>query len=355
MGRRWVLKSRLVMLCVALCSIFSSCGSGADGNNEAHEQALIAIDDSIKRRSPQAFSLVSEGMKTAPDSLTYYEYCARMGTWYLLSATPDSMQPYIDKTLAFALRQPASTRRDALLALTYSCKATRLHNFHQQPDSVTAFYTQAYHYLMSSGNLSTLPDLCGNLADAYYFKDNLPEAAHWYRRALFLVDSLALPKSKDITLYLGLARIYMNLNDFSSSRKYYEQTERHFKEMQTGMQAYFLNDYGSYFYYAKDYKASLERFKALEKMLLQKGMEHNFDMYLCRTNLADVYLNLGQLDEARRYLSMTEGYMRRMNDPVANYYINTIKIGIALQEDDMPTVRRILAAEPAGACTVYNM
>ena len=355
MGRRLVQKSRLVMLCVALCSIFSSCGSGADGNNEAHEQALMAIDDSIKRRSPQAFSLISEGMKSATDSLTYYEYCARMGTWYLLSATPDSMQPYVDKTLAYALRQPASTRRDALLALTYSCKATRLHNFHQQPDSVTAFYTQAYHYLMSSGNLSTLPDLCGNLADAYYFKDNLPEAAHWYRRALFLVDSLALPKSKDITLYLGLARIYMNLNDFSSSRKYYEQTERHFKEMQTGMQAYFLNDYGSYFYYAKDFKASLERFKTLEKMLLQKGMEHNFDMYLCRTNLADVYLNLGQLDEARRYLSMTEGYMRRMNDPVANYYINTIKIGIALQEGDMPTVQRILATEPAGACTVYNM
>ena len=52
---------------------------------------------------------------------------------------------------------------------------------------------------------------------------------------------------------------------------------------------------------------------------------------------------------------MTEGYMRRMNDPVANYYINTIKIGIALQEGDMPTVRHILATEPAGACTVYNM
>lgn len=89
------------MLCVALCSIFFSCGSGADGNNEAHEQALMAIDDSIKRRSPQAFSLISEGMKSATDSLTYYEYCARMGTWYLLSATPDSMQPYVDKTLAF--------------------------------------------------------------------------------------------------------------------------------------------------------------------------------------------------------------------------------------------------------------
>lgn len=203
MGRRLVLKSRLVMLCVALCSIFFSCGSGANGNDEAHERALTAIDDSIKQRSPQAFSLVSEGMKSAPDSLTYYEYCARMGTWYLLSATPDSMQPYVDKTLAYALRQPASTRRDALLALAYSGKATRLHNFHQQPDSVTAFYTQAYHYLMSSGNLSTLPDLCGNLADAYYFKDDLPEAAHWYRRALFLVDSLSLPKSKDITLYLG--------------------------------------------------------------------------------------------------------------------------------------------------------
>ena len=51
------------------------------------------------------------------------------------------------------------------------------------------------------------PLVCANLADAYLFKNRLVEAAAWYRRALFLVDSLELPKQDNVTLYMGLATI----------------------------------------------------------------------------------------------------------------------------------------------------
>ena len=79
--------------------------------------------------------------------------------------------------------------------------------------------------------------VCANLGDAYLFKNSLPEAAAWYRRALFLVDSLQLPAKENITLYLGLATIYLHLDDFDSSLKYYRQTEKYFGDMSLAMQS----------------------------------------------------------------------------------------------------------------------
>lgn len=345
----------LAVMAVALCVMMAGCRRGSQVPSDEWQRRLAVVDDSLTQRSPLSRILIEKGLRQATDSLAYYEYAVRMAKWYALSPTPDSMGLFLRPAMRFLQRQQPSERRDILLAHAYCCQALPLHNFHQQPDSVTAFYTRAYHLFLNTSQQKVLPALCGNLADAYYFKDNLPEAASWYRRALFLVDSLGLPRSQDITLYLGLARIYMNLNDFATSRKYYEQTERHFSEMQPSMQAYFLNDYGSYFYYSKDYEASLGKFLQLQDMLKRNGMEQNFDMYLCRLNLADVYLNLGRLDEARRHLIMVEPYMRRMNDPVATYYVNTIKIGLALRRGDMATVSRILADEPRLFKPMYNM
>ena len=123
--------------------------------------------------------------------------------------------------------------------------------------------------------------MCANLADAYLFKNRLVEAAAWYRRALFLVDSLELPKQDNVTLYMGLATIYQQLNDWKTSLRYYQQTEACMKSMSVGMQAYFLNNYGNYYYYAKDYEASLRKFVVLKSLLEKHHMQDNFDMFIC--------------------------------------------------------------------------
>ena len=344
------------MAALAIALAIAGCGhKGQPHCTEADHGRLAALDDSIAGRAPSARRLAEQGMRNAADSTRYYEYCVRLAKYYLLSATPDSMMPLVDRTIAYARRQPATPHTNTLLATAYACRASRLHNFHQDPDSVSALYLRAYRLLMRGDDLSSAPRLCGNMADSQFFSDNLPEAAAWYRRALFLVDSLALPKSENVTLYLGLARIYMNLNDFTTSRRYYEQTARHYASMQPSMQAYFLNDYGSYFYYSRNYRAALAKFRQLEHMLTENHMEANFDMALCRLNMADVCLNLGMTTEARRRLAQVEPYFRKMDDPTANYYINTIKIGLALRDGDTRAVARILASEHGATVPMYAM
>ena len=151
--------------------------------------------------------MVEQGLKAAEDSFAFYEYYARMGKYFCLSATPDSMVPYIDKVVQFAKKQPESPRRNSLLAFAYNTQAANYHNFHKKGEEALALYQETYRLSLASDAKDQTPMVCANLGDAYLFENQLPEAASWYRRALFLVDSLDLPKKENITLYLGATSV----------------------------------------------------------------------------------------------------------------------------------------------------
>lgn len=292
-----------------------------------------------------AREMIEKGLRNASDSLTYHEYLARLGMYFCLSETPDSMPLYINKVVTYARPLSESPRRNSLLAYAYNCQANNYHNFHKSGDEAIKLYSEAYRLLLNSDTKRQAPAVCANLGDAYIFENKLPQAAFWYRRALFLVDSLNLPKKEDVSLYMGLGRIYLLLNDYESSLKYYQQTEKHFQEMPLNMQAYFLNNYGNYYYYAKDYPASLKKFLQLKKLLEKNAQEKTFGMYLCKLNLSDVYLNLGNVRESEIYLDEAEPFMRKNADETAIYYCNTIRIGQAVKKGNMASVTRILDGE----------
>ncbi len=337
----------MILATVSLCLLFVAACSRQEGKAEADAGQLLLqqLEDSIGAKSPQARQMILKAMAEAPDSIAYYECYVRMGKMYCLSATPDSMAPYLKATIDFAKRQPSSSRCNALLAYAYNCQAVNLHNFHKDPDEVIRLYHRADSLLGESNLQSQRPLVCANLADAYLFKNRLVEAAAWYRRALFLVDSLELPKQDNVTLYMGLATIYQQLNDWKTSLRYYQQTEACMKSMSVGMQAYFLNNYGNYYYYAKDYEASLRKFVALKSLLEKHHMQDNFDMFICKVNLADVYLNLNRLDSTVHYLDEVEPFASRTNDALITYYCNTIRIGLAVKRGNMAEVKSVLDTE----------
>ena len=345
-----------ILLVSGMVYSISACRrTDSDGSTESRRQAYAVIDDSIKAHSPHVRDMIYDGMGKARDSMTYYEYYVRMGKYFCLSETPDSLVPYIDGTIRFALRQPVSPRRNSLLAFAYNCQAANYHNFHKKPDDVVDLYRKAYDLSLSSETKDWTPNICANLGDAYLFKNSLPEAAAWYRRALFLVDSLRLPAKENITLYLGLATIYLHLDDFDSSLKYYRQTEKYFGDMSLAMQSYYLNNYGNYYYYAKDYKASLSKFLELKALLEKNNKLNTFDMHLCKLNLADVYLNLGDVAMSEKYLDEVDTVFSVTGDAEAAYYVNTIRIGQAVRRGDMSSVAGILAGEKSMDNISFNI
>lgn len=298
--------------------------------------------------------------------MEYYEYLLRLANFYWLSDRPERADTLINRIINFVNRQDngyyvqhniySTPRLNTMMASALSCKAARNHNFHRDPGKTLQFYKESYRLYQHSDNEKELPFVCANIADAYIQLNDIPNAARCYRRALFLVDSLKQSEHSNITLYMGLAQIYLTLNDFETAKHYYDETERFFDLMLPPMQAYYVNNLGNYYYFRKDYHKALDTFLRLKRVIIKNGMQNNFDMYLCKVNLADVYLNLNQTDSAQHYLDEVEPFFRKNGDPSGIYYCNTIRIGIATKRGDFNEVRRVANGDKAGEKDVqYSM
>lgn len=298
--------------------------------------------------------------------MEYYEYLLRLANFYWLSDRPERADTLINRIINFVNRQDngyyaqhniySTPRLNTMMASALSCKAARNHNFHRDPGKTLQFYKESYRLYQHSDNEKELPFVCANIADANIQLNDIPNAAKCYRRALFLVDSLKQPEHSNITLYMGLAQIYLTLNDFETAKHYYDETERFFDLMLPPMQAYYVNNLGNYYYFRKDYHKALDTFLRLKRVIIKNGMQNNFDMYLCKVNLADVYLNLNQTDSAQHYLDEVEPFFRKNGDPAGIYYCNTIRIGIATKRGDFNEVRRVANGDKDGEKDVqYSM
>lgn len=345
-----------IIACIAVVTIaLLVCNPKQSNNDMAQNSNMRWLDDSIAALAPSALQAIERGMNEADDSTTYYEYVLRKALYYSLTERPERADTLIDRVTAFVMHQDdgyyaingtcLSPRLNSLIAGAKACQAARDMSCHRDPRHIVSLYNDTYQLLLNSDSKHNLPKTCANMADAYLQCNDLPNAAKWYRRALFLVDSLNLPQKENVTLYMGLAQIYLTLHDYNKAKLYYERTEPHLKEMSPAMQAYFINNLGNYYYYQKDYDNALKTFLRMKKMLEEHGMVRTFDMYLCKINLADVYLNLNRLDEATKMLDEVEPFFRSTGDNTSIYYCNTIRFGIAIRSGQMDEARRMIEAD----------
>lgn len=355
-----------IIACIAVVTItLLVCNPKHSNNDMAQNGNLRRLDDSIAALAPSALQAIERGMNEANDSTTYYEYVLREARYYSLTERPERADTLIDRVTAFVMHQDdgyyaingtcLSPRLNSLMAGAKACQAARYMSNHRDPRRIVALNRETYNLLLNSNSKHNLPKTCANMADAYLLCNDLPNAAKWYRRALFLVDSLELPQKENITLYMGLAQIYLTLRNYNKAKLYYDQTESHVKEMSPSMQAYYINNLGNFYYFQGDYKHALLTFLRMKKMLEQHGMVRTFDMYLCKINLADVYLNLGKLNDATAMLDDVEPYFRAQDDNTSIYYCNTIRFGIAVKAGRMKEAGRLMADKTDESLIPYTL
>lgn len=356
----------ITIACIAVIIIaLQACNPKQDNDQTAENSNLRWLDDSIAALAPSALQAIERGMNEADDSTTYYEYMLRKALFYSLTEHPERADTLIDRVTAFVMHQDdgyyaingtcLSPRLNSLIAGTKACQAARYMSNHRDPRRIVALNRETYNLLLNSNSKHNLPKTCANMADAYLLCNDLPNAAKWYRRALFLVDSLDLPQKENITLYMGLAQIYLTLRNYNKAKLYYDQAEPHVKDMSPSMQAYYINNLGNFYYFQGDYKHALLTFLRMKKMLERHGMVRTFDMYLCKINLADVYLNLGKLNDATAMLDDVEPYFRAQGDNTSIYYCNTIRFGIAVRAGRMQEAGRLMADKTDESLIPYTL
>lgn len=325
------------------CLQLASCirNSDKDERTEKEDSILRVTEDSVYNMTPNALKMINKGLRDAKDSLTYYDYYLQLSKFVAMQ-TQTSTTKYADKVICFAKKQKETPRINGLLATAYSIKSSNLYIYQKNTDESIKLAKQAYQLLMKSDNKDYTPDLLANLADVYISKNNIPEASYYYRRALFLVDSLKLPSEKNVSLYMGLAHIYQILGDNKQAERYYYETEKHFHCLKPNMKVYYLSNAGSFYYYDEDYHKSLYFFLRMERILSERGMKGSFDDYLGKLDLADIYLNLGEVNKAILYLNQCEPYFKKIKAKDCIYYANSIRIGIAVKQKDIKKASDIL-------------
>jgi len=338
--------ARTVMAAIACLTttIFAGCDNAMpdDSRTPAATATLDSITGAMTDLEPWATKAYEQQMRNAADSLTYYDYLSVKAHHFIFTDTPESTIVYTRSINDFLARQPQTKRVNGMRALATANEGAYYHLMKADKKRVIVLFTYAYNYATKSDIAYKLPDLAANLADAYVADNDMANASSWYRRALFLVDSLALPQERNITLYLGLAQIYTNTRDFDTAKRYYELTDRQFEKMKPNMQTYFLNNYGNYLYFTKNYQAAHDMFMRMKRHLESHNSHNTFDMHLCKINLADVMLNLGQTDSAKILVDEVEPFFKANKVMPGIYYANTIRLGIAARKGDQATAQRII-------------
>lgn len=318
------------------------CGKSDDvRRRNAQRERINTLDSSITSRKPDVQTIIENYLAEAKDSLEWYELYLRHAKYHLNSKTPDSLLPYVERTIAFANTQNPSPRVNGIKAHAYEIKANYYHRHRTNHNEILKLHTTAYEAMMNSDDMEFLPELCANMADTYTQMNDMAKAASWYRRALYLVDSLQLPDIKNVTLYLGLARIYMNLDDYDTSLKYYRECGSFYDRMPVNMQAYYLNNFGNYYYFLGDYDNALKMFLRM-KSLLTEYNDYGIDMYTCKINLADVYLNMGRMDDAKTNVEEAERFFTDNKIWMGVYYARSIRIGMAVRQGHPEMVPKII-------------
>lgn len=323
-----------------------SCGN-TDRHRDKHlcEQTFVdsleaRVQDSLFSNVHYSRSLINDALVQVQDSQVYYRLLALYGKTFFVSSDFDSIYYYNHKVKKFSPRTSECPQWNDVLADVYNIQGNVCIQLNR-PDSSVIYYKKAYDYRLKGRRLHLLPDICINTADAYLHCGDLAYTASYYRRALFLCDSLNLSEHAKFPVYYGLGQTYMELRDFDLSNHYYEMAGRFFNEMNVGEKWIYLNNRGNHYYYKKDYREALN-FMRRANALVTSHPQMVFEQNLVKVNLGELYLLTDDLDSAQVCLDESYRYFTEIQHSSAVYYIETQMIELALKKGNIAQAHKMI-------------
>lgn len=323
-----------------------SCGN-TDRHRDKHlcEQTFVdsleaRVQDSLFSNVHYSRSLINDALVQVQDSQVYYRLLALYGKTFFVSSDFDSIYYYNHKVKKFSPKTSDCPQWNDVLADVYNIQGNVCIQLNR-PDSSVIYYKKAYDYRLKGRRLHLLPDICINTADAYLHCGDLAYTASYYRRALFLCDSLNLSEHAKFPVYYGLGQTYMELRDFDLSNHYYEMAGRFFNEMNVGEKWIYLNNRGNHYYYKKDYREALN-FMRRANALVSSHPQMVFEQNLVKVNLGELYLLTDNLDSAQVCLDESYRYFTEIQHNSAVYYIETQMIELALKKGNIAQAHKMI-------------
>lgn len=322
------------------------------------EQSLIdslevRAQDSLFSNLPYSRSLLCNAMRQAQDSMSYYRLMGLYGKTFFISSDFDSILYYNRPVKGYDKRAAACPRWNDVLSDVYNIEGNVWMQLNQ-PDSAVAYYEKSYAYRLKGDKAHLLSDICMNLADAHLHRGELAHTASYYRRALFICDSLHLSEHSKFPVYCGLGQTYMDLRDFDLSNHYYELAGQFFDEMTVSEKWVYLNNRGNHYYYKKDYQEALVYMRQAAELIADYP-QMVFESNLSKVNLGDLYLLTNRLDSAENNLNEGYRYFSEIKNNSAMHYIETLMIELSLKKGNIARAREMIARTASTGHVDANM
>lgn len=334
---------RTLFLCLLL--VISSCGKHENGTVAEKEYTATdslarCVTDSLYTNNTYARNLLRARMACQSDSIVYYQLLSMYAKACFATSDFDSVLYYNRRIVRFCDSAPSSPYvrdiRSTTTNLTGNIWMQRM-----QPDSAIVCYQQAYQHRLQGNDLSCLPDLCINLADANHLRGDYVEDARYYRRALFLCDSLNLPDVNKQGIYCGLGQVYMELRDFDLSNHYFEMASKHLSSMTPYERWFYYTLRGNHFYYKKEYPRA-EFYIGQGLRSLDAFPQMVFERHHSMINQGELYVLNNKLDSAQLYLDQSHRYFSEFYSASTLYYIETLMIELALRKGDVARAKQLI-------------
>lgn len=299
-----------------------------------------SVTDSLTTHPQQIRALAKQKMEMSTDSLEWYYYSAIVLKTYMFTSDVDSARYLIKRIEDFCTREQTSPYLADLRSEYLNTKGN-IYVRVGAMDSAIVCFTDSYKQRLKGVKTESVPDILINLADACSRQGKYDVSAFWYRKALQIGDSLGISEGRRHPVYYGLAQVYMALHDFDQCDYYYNLAGMFYDKMLPYEKYIYLNNRGNSYYYREAYPEALKYFKKGFSLAVSHP-DMGFEKNLCMVNLGDVYLQMNEPDSAAKYIDECQPFFRKIGAAGALYYIDTQRIGLALERNDMATVRNLL-------------
>ncbi len=308
--------------------------------NKIIDSLIESYKDTLAGNPRQAIRLFTAWKDASRDSLAIHTLNLALAKAYFFANSPDTAFRMNREVIHFCNHAYAPASRLALKGKAYNNQGL----FWQEQsrrDSAVACYHKALELLQSAGMDAPRIDVCINLADCYQQDGDYPQSGFYYRKALYLADSLGMGARYHYPVYAGLAKLYAELENFVLADHYFGQAEAYWEKGSDYEKYFFANSRGNYYYQTGEYEKALEWFRKARQIV--RLFPHPLYQAIVEGNLGELFILKEEADSARYYLdNSTLLFGRSLEQPAFKFYMKGLYASLALLENNLPEAERLL-------------
>lgn len=330
----------LAMSLIVVSCLYRQAGVSADHEHIATDSLRAIYQDSIVEFPQKVLELFSEERSHLQDSLCFYKLLSCESRCYYYQGRIEEALRTNEEVIRFCRGTQSSDRKLQLLAEAYNNRGVYWQE-QSRRDSAIVTLKSAVETLYATKERGLLPSVYINLADSYLQNGNYSWCGYYYRRALWVADSLDLGVREHFAIYSGLAKLYVELDNYREADKYFLKAEQTDSLCTPYEHYFFANTRGNYYYNTKEYGKALEWFRRADR--ITDAFPQPVYKAIVRGNMGEIFVLSKQADSAHVYLDEAARlFGSAYEQPAFRYYMDGLYAALALLEDDLPRAERLL-------------